>query len=378
MFFFSRFITQPVEREENSSSTWYIQAFWVGVAWMVLGFLPGWLVDRHISDTSGLWNDRFGIASMPGAALAIVALIYWLVRSEKARLIVISVLIGLAVGVQSRNLSDYRWSWINQSRFYSQLGWRVPQLEPDTLILSDNELFSKMGVYPTSFALNVLYPQSDQAKQSNQFDYWFLTLSKYFPNNMYDLANGVDVTQVRWQDSFQGVSNRSLVISYGEVPGACLWVLSPEDKLNPLIDEDTRTALDAADMSLIKDTPDPGYAQKIFFPVQDQNSWCYYYQKADLARQFGQWDTVNQLWSQAQKAQVSTNVSTELIPFIEADIHTQNWDQAYDLTDTVRKTVRGAEPYLCSIWKDSLDESSLDSAQADRYGWLKINLSCGN
>ena len=46
--------------------------------------------------------------------------------------------------------------------------------------------------------------------------------------------------------------------------------------------------------------------------------WCYYYQKADLARQEGDWDEIARLGNDAQKLDLHPNDQIEWMPFLQA------------------------------------------------------------
>ena len=75
-----------------------------------------------------LTSDRFAMAAMPGAALIITSLTWYLVRQQKARMVILSALICLAVGFQFRTANTYRRSWEKQERLYWQLSWRAPEV----------------------------------------------------------------------------------------------------------------------------------------------------------------------------------------------------------------------------------------------------------
>ena len=145
MFYLSH-LEAPQEDEPAPSRTrWTVEAFWVGVAAMVLGTLPIWVTDRQ-AWLPGLFSDRFGLAAMFGAGLSLTALLRWLTQDWKKTAVVASILIGLGAGLQLRTENDFRWSWIKQQRVYWQLYWRAPAIEPNTIFFSDATLFPY--VYP--------------------------------------------------------------------------------------------------------------------------------------------------------------------------------------------------------------------------------------
>jgi hypothetical protein len=47
------------------------------------------------------------------------------------------------------------------------------------------------------------------------------------------------------------------------------------------------------------------------------HGWCYYFEKADLARQVGNWDTVLALKSQADTLGLSPRIPSEWLPFLK-------------------------------------------------------------
>jgi hypothetical protein len=67
------------------------------------------------------------------------------------------------------------------------LYWRAHYIESKTAILSDGEIFPRMGDYPTSFALSTLYPKLDD---SSEINYWFFRLYKHFNNEREDIISG--------------------------------------------------------------------------------------------------------------------------------------------------------------------------------------------
>ena len=58
----------------------------------------------------------------------------------------------------------------------------------------------------------------------------------------------------------------------------------------------------------------PAYA----FGAELPHEWCYYYQKADLARQQGDWKLVAKLGDEAQKLGLHPNDQVEWMPFLQA------------------------------------------------------------
>ncbi|HQV95070.1 MAG TPA: hypothetical protein PLF41_11430, partial [Anaerolineales bacterium] len=79
---------------------------------------------------------------------------------------------------------------------------------------------------------------------------------------------------------------------------------------------------------------------------------CYYFQKAELARQFGDCDEVNRLADAAFKLDEHFNNPVELFVFIEGYAHAGDWDDAIRLSNEARQVSKSyVDPLLCKLWK---------------------------
>jgi hypothetical protein len=108
----------------------------------------------------------------------------------------------------------------------------------------------------------------------------------------------------------------------------------------------------------------------IFAPEPSHDNWCYYFQKADLARQEEDWDLVAETGDVAFSLEESPNHATERLPFIEGYAMAGRWQDAEDLTHETLEINRFTSPMLCSLWErvkanaESPDPSTIDSMLA--------------
>jgi hypothetical protein len=79
--------------------------------------------------------------------------------------------------------------------------------------------------------------------------------------------------------------------------------------------------------------------------------WCYYYQKADLARQYEDWNRIVELWDKANQQNLSPRNGVELIPFVEGYAYTGKWEMSTDLTLQAKELTRQLSPMLCATWE---------------------------
>jgi len=348
-FFFKSWMTNAEKQGRNERSEWLDQIC-VGLLVVILGTIPGWLVDRQVSDISGLWSDRFGMAGMAGASLVLIVLLERIISDRNLWVFIIAGSIGLAGAWQFRNSNDYRWSWEYQQRVFNQLTWRIPAVKPDTLFLSTYEFFSKMGAYPTAFAINSIYPQS---RSNNQVDYWFQVTPKFL-ENWDEYLGGAEFMGEHWQAYFKGNTNNAILLDYGQSEMHCLWVLSPEDSKNPFLDIYTRASLQNSDLSRILLTENENPNDGTIVP-RAKVDWCYFFQKADLAQQFSDWSEIADLWQDAQLHLDTMNSGVELIPFIDGFVHLEEYALASDLSKRAAFYGYDMRPYLCDTWAQGLE-----------------------
>ena len=102
----------------------------------------------------------------------------------------------------------------------------------------------------------------------------------------------------------------------------------------------------------------------IYYP-EPVHGWCYYFEKADLARQFGKWEEVVSLGDKALKLSDHPNNPVERFVFIEGYAHTGDWDRALKLSNESYKVSKDyVGPLLCQLWK-RIETDTRNSSQSD-------------
>jgi hypothetical protein len=364
--------SKPAQASHNPP--WYRSALIIGLLMTVLGPVPAWLTEQSISTNNPLWSDRYGLAAMIGASLVIVGLLEALIGNQKYRLIAFSALVGLSVGWHVFNGNDYRRSWIKQSGFYWQLAWRAPYIQPGTAILSDGEIFPYMGEYPTSFALNSLYPRFEDTRDLSTY---FFSVSKHFAGKTEDLVQGMPLRQTAYSSIFSGNSRDGLVIFYEPEQYECLWVLGPEGADIRALPEITRQVAPLSNLSrILTDSPEGQPVPTQIFGNEPAHTWCYYYEKADLARQYQDWSEVVALWDQAVQKGYEPGNGVEYLPFIEGFAHLGDWETAEQMTHTAEGMTRVMAPSLCDTWGRIQVDTQISTEGRDTINRLSEELQC--
>ncbi len=342
---------QIEKNAKGPKNKWMFELGAVGVASLFLGVIPIWLTDRQASAT-GLYSDRFAMAAMFGASFLYLWWIEWISSSSRKKSIILAILIAMPVGLHLRTANSYRWSWTFQQRFYWQLYWRAPSIKPATVLLADTELFNY--VFPT-FSLNLLYDQPPSPKEPG---YLFYYIDHGFNPKQENWQNG-ETLRLDYRNFDYSVPGKNALVLFYKPSSAnanCLWVLGPRDSEDPYLPDSTRSALPLSDFSLIGDHQDDMvYPNEKIFGKEPEHTWCYYYQKASLARQIEDWKTIVELADEAREKGYSLQTSQansphEWLPFIEAYAHLGDLEKAGEITMSGYRVDQNYRQVLCNLW----------------------------
>ena len=89
-----------------------------------------------------------------------------------------------------------------------------------------------------------------------------------------------------------------------------------------------------------------------FYNPEIPHSWCYYFSRAELARQNGDWSGVLDFYQKALSTGDHPNDPLESFVFIEGYAHAGKWDDARKLTrETYKFSKEVMRPMLCTLWQ---------------------------
>ncbi|MBI9044932.1 MAG: hypothetical protein JEZ06_10620 [Anaerolineaceae bacterium] len=375
LFVFFYVIRLKTEDEEQPSN-WARQAMLVGFLSLILGSLPIWSTGRQ-STITGLFADRFGMVSMFGASLMIIALVERIIKQKRQKVLVVATLIGLATGLHFRTANDFRWSWTEQQRVYWNLYWRAPSIEPQTWLMSDGDMFSYVR---PGFSINLLYGQPEDPSNTS---YTFSLLNRDYVNDPEGFRNGVVFQEDFRNFSYQINSQNSLILNYDTKYSSCLWVLSEYDQNDPYISDLARDALSVSNLERInRDHFDYEYPSTRIFGPEPEPDWCYLYQKAELARQYADWDEIIALGLKASEGSFSpltgaSNAPHEWMPFIEGYLQSEDVQEAARLSSLSFERDPKYAGALCGLWQRVINEKPQLRQSQEAYQDLNSDLGCG-
>ena len=340
----------------NSPFGW--QATLIGIVAIFAGRLPSWAAGLPLKIEFDY--DRFFVSIMLGASLFIVGLADLTLREKRAKLILLSILIGMSTAYQFTVANTYRRDWANQQEFFWQLAWRAPAIKENTALLTYELPFKYASDLQLTAPLNLIY-----APELNGRDipYVLYFLKTRFDTNSIKANEPIEL-KYRTVD-FSGSTSNSVVI-YKEADG-CLRVLDPvygNAETVPGASDYLINAIPLSNPSLIKTDSPNLVLDKTLFGAEPTHGWCYFYTQAEIARLANDWQGVVKLYKQTQEAGYSASLPVENLPFIEALAMTGETDKAIKLTE---RTIKGQEilcPALVTLW-DRVSQSLGSFASAD-------------
>ena len=110
---------------------------------------------------------------------------------------------------------------------------------------------------------------------------------------------------------------------------------------------------------------------------EPEHGWCFYFEKADLARQLADWDEVLVQADAAFQLRDHPNDPLERFVFIEGYAHTGDWKKAVELSQAsyaVSKSYVG--PLLCRLWGRIERETAGTAEQKAALVQMKDEFGC--
>jgi hypothetical protein len=135
-------------------------------------------------------------------------------------------------------------------------------------------------------------------------------------------------------------------------PNGCLRVLDPARGDEVTYGQQSRFLVDAIPLSdpanIMVDT---NQTAKLPFLSEPEHTWCYYFAKAELARQQGDWHQVIDLMDEARSLGYEPEDPFEWFTYIEAQALAGSIETAQELSNDVFKQENRARKGLCEVWK---------------------------
>ncbi len=307
------------------------------------------------------WN-RFLLALTPGVAIFLTGALEQAFRSDRLKVVLLALVCSVAIGSQYLTSLDFVKNWERQKDFFWQLSWRAPGLEPGTALVTSEISFGKyFSGTALNGPLNLIYSPTDSSENINNI---ILLLDgpqkEYVPAYVAGLPIEYNLRGLQ----FRGNTDKLLVFS---MPAEnCLRVLAPtelpDDEVSARKPSLWQGLTDISNLqTIITDLEEPALPPERFFGPENRAQWCYYFEKADLARQQQDWAAVIQLYDEALKLDLGPNGTAEYVPLFEAYLRSDQVEKAYQLHSQLFDWFPGDRAHWCTLFWNVLADQDLST-----------------
>lgn len=353
---------------------WALAAIGLGLFSLLAGGVPVWPTNLRLA-LFFPW-DRFTLPMMFGAALLLTGLIELLSFRLPLGIMLAAAFTGLAAGMHYQVALSFRADWLAQRDFFWQLTWRAPGLQPGTILLTSDLPFEYDWDNSLTAPLNWTYAPH---LTGLQLPYLMYNAESRLSSGLEALDEHTQIQEYLRITPFSGSISQA-VVGFYRPPGSCLKLIDP--RIDQNLPEKPRYFRDIAPFSrlelILLDQQPPAQPPLQYFGPEPAPSWCYYFQKAELARQAGDWDEIVRLGEKAfisEKTFSRKNI-TELLPFIEGYARSKKLSQALEMTRRGYQTWENMAPILCRVWDTISADNNMDMDIQSASREIKGELQC--
>ncbi len=313
---------------------WSKAALLLGFVATLMGLVPAVMAGLDVRLLDLL--DRLSVPVMIAIGLFTGGLIFTVITSP-ARPWVVAGLVGLAVVAHFHNANLYRNIWQDEMNLWWQMSWRVPGLEPETVLV--------VAVPETA-----VYPQEEYT-----YEVWAPANMIYAPESDTPLIYGVRLSESVARKIVVGEPLEYRVLSgihfemdfdntlvlLAPTQSSCLRIIDGNRvELPSTVYSRTRLVASYSQIDRIRTdgthaAPPPAQ----IFGNEPAHTWCYYFERAELARQTGDWQQIIALADDVRERGFHPDDETEWLPFIEAYATTGRCQEALELATLVQESV---------------------------------------
>ena len=326
---------------------WAWQPVLFGAFALLVAGWPFWITGIPLE--MGFPWDRPTLPFMLGVGMLLVGLVELFFR-RYYRFLPLFALSLLAVGFQVTNAEVYAQEWERMTSFYWQLTWRMPDLQPGTVLAGDDIPLYRVADSAMTAPLNWTFAPDLHGRDLayKVFDLNVRIGTEY--TGIPAIEEGLPIMHDYRFTRFSSDTSSLLVFDYPA--GGCVHILSPQDAILPGLPQKTANLAVLSKPGLIV-LDAAGSQPPDFMGPEPTHDWCYFYQKAELAAQREDWAVVIELAEEAGAQGLHANTPSERRVFMQANAQQGRLDEALALAGELGAQVDLA-PVICTDWQGIL------------------------
>ncbi len=340
---------------------WKKQVIIVGLISLIATILPIVLLNRNIRLDNTF--NRYTYQSTFAIALLVVGLVYYLIKNQKLTYVIFSILIAIAIFTHFLNGIYYKKSWDVQRSIWWQLSWRAPNIKYDTtLVVFTPDAYRFAESYEIWAPANIIYhPEPGPLKIAAE-----VPNDETLPLMLFQKTVGRQMRRVEFTVDFK----QMLMISLPD-PAVCMHVIDgTKFEISDYEVPSVRLLSPFSKESLIYTEGENHQPPEEIFGQEPNHDWCYYFQKASLARQREDWQEIVRLGEEVWKLGFRPKDLSEWMPFYEGFVK----GHRIDLANEVGALIRMDQTF---IWQFCSPYTNTDWSKEDKMVTFLITNICG-
>lgn len=304
------------QEDKQDPNHWPQELLWVGLIGTLCGVLPVVLANRVVT------FERISQYTLPASLTGVIFLggLIYSISLQRIRMMLLVGLVGLAVlahhGLAAQAVREEK----TISDFWWQVVWRAPDIRSGTTmaVIYPGIPYAEGNDVVWGPANFIYYPE----EQSHTPVTIPISATRMEADSILEIIRGnrnFEKTDLVIKNISIDYDYENLLILSQPSEGSCMHAIDarwPDISIydQPLLHASFQNSKIENIVPHGESPVPPAYA----FGEELPHEWCYYYQKADLARQRGDWQEVARLGDEAQKLGYHPNDPAEWMPFLQA------------------------------------------------------------
>lgn len=307
------FSLQPKSGDVKSSqgADWRGGMILLGLGLVLFGLLPVILVGRSVDFKS---FSRYTMIASAGAAFLWTAALGF-IPNVRVRTSLLSLLLILALLTHYANGLAHARDFEAVKNFWWQVSWRIPQMETGTTLVANYPALDEEDYFIWGPANLIYHPESAHKDYVQPALYAALlndeTVASVQAREPQDFSNRRGIRTYK--------NYRNILILSQPTSSSCVQVINGRlVELSAAEDERVKAIASFSEVEHILTSGPFHTPPAIPFGAEPAHGWCYFYEKASLARQVGDWEEVVRLGNEALALGLQAEDVIEWMPFLQA------------------------------------------------------------
>jgi hypothetical protein len=221
--------------------------------------------------------------------------------------------------------------------------------------------------------ISLIYPP---AENPTEVPYWFFSYWERLYRYQKEMVSGTVLTGELRNYSFHGDSKNTLLLDFSPELNRCLHFSSLRDGEDKDWPGAMRWLIGLSNLTRIKEDPPSNWkAPTSILGPEPKHTWCYYFEKAELASQVEDWPRVIDLMQEAKDQGLAPMDMREFMPLLDAYLQTGDNAKALTLSLQMSHLSKNIGDRVCNAWLNVSDAHS-DAAFLNAFKKVRERSSC--